>query len=259
MSGAGGIHATTRGQVDAWIAGILANPAVTAGAKVTAAALKARFNFTTYLVNPSVARIAADTAQRRRSIEKQIDALRAAGYLDWDGTKGRHSNRYRFLITPAHWRELEKIDLRRWAGVNPAPAAGDAGGVDRSNACPPAQQLPPISAATSAVRRDEPLRTPMNTTRRQALAPMGAPGAADAQTWGLVEKHLRDLLGNDAFDTWFSGGRAHLELGPPATITVRNESYANHIFTKYWLALNEVFPGGWSIIGAERRGVAHAA
>ena len=229
-----GTAVTSYEHVDAWLAAVISSPNLTPGTKVIAAALKLRFNFKTYLLNPSVLKIATDTRQRRRSVEKQLEALAAAKFLDWQGSKGRTSNRYRLLLTPAHWRELVSLDPARWAEVNSRRMAGipDRGTSDNSR--PADHQLPPMSATTAADGREELLRTSLNTSRAPAHAPTSAPGAQELSTLKSNDRNrlLAAGFAPDQVQAWFAHAEFAL-VGDELRVTVQKPVVRNWVANKF--------------------------
>jgi hypothetical protein len=122
-------NAASRLRGDRWLQGILAS-AITPGCKVLATAVvRLHFNWTTGQCNPSQDKLAQETAQCSRSVEKQLEKLRESGVLAW--RKGfQSSNRYWLLLTPNAGRELGEADFDACAipnterELNTEPAAG---------------------------------------------------------------------------------------------------------------------------------------
>lgn len=98
-------HADSRVRGDRWLRTILGSD-LTPGCKVLATAIvRLHFNWTTGQCNPSQDTLAAETNQCSRSVEKQLELLRKAGFLAWRKSF-QSSNRYWLLITPNCGREL---------------------------------------------------------------------------------------------------------------------------------------------------------
>src|SRR3569832_950386 len=101
---------------EAWVATVLSAECLPLGCKVTAVALAAHLNFETGQLNPAASRLAERTAQTRRAVHKHLALLQRHGWLDWQSTKGRLSNRYDLLL-----RASNAVPVFTVKGSNPEP------------------------------------------------------------------------------------------------------------------------------------------
>ena len=89
----------TREDAYEWTA-LLLSTKLTASSKVVGVALRSRLNFKTGLLNPSINRLADDTCQSIRVVDRGIRALHEAGLIECSG-RGIVSNRYRLTFPTA--------------------------------------------------------------------------------------------------------------------------------------------------------------
>jgi hypothetical protein len=80
------------------MAAVLRDPVLTPGAKVTGIALSSHFNFQTGLLFPAVSTVAIEGNQTTRAATGHMCQLKLRGFVEWTGTRGRTSNRYKLLI-----------------------------------------------------------------------------------------------------------------------------------------------------------------
>jgi hypothetical protein len=89
---------STYQDAEEWVKRLLASKMI-ASNKVVGFGLRARLNFTTGQLNPSIHRLALDTRQSDRVVDRGIRAMQKAGFLEWIG-RGRTSNNYVLIIPP---------------------------------------------------------------------------------------------------------------------------------------------------------------
>jgi len=103
---------------------IMADEPLSAAAKCVATVLLLKFrNHQTGVCNPSFATIASCVGRKRRSVIDAINELKAAGWLEWDGTSGGNStntNNFEFLLK-----------VTGAADCTPTGAADDTGAAKR--------------------------------------------------------------------------------------------------------------------------------
>lgn len=85
---------------DEWIVGVLADPRLTHAAKVIAARIGLHYNIETGQCNPGYTRLTAGTHVKRRAVIAAVAALRGAGWLGPERSRGGPSNNF-VLTAPA--------------------------------------------------------------------------------------------------------------------------------------------------------------
>lgn len=238
-------HPDSRVRGDRWLQAVLASD-LTPGAKVIAAAIvRIHFNWTTGQCNPSQDTIALETRQCSRSVEKQLEKLRGAGFLAW--RKGfQTSNRYWLLLTPNAGRELGEGDQASTPNAGRELKTELSAGIEASQYRTVGRPIPnPRGRQNRTLGGRNPCLTPEENP--SSAAPPRAPdGAAGAASWGETEQRLRARTG-DKFDLWLGGGKSILRTGAPAVIVLRNPHQASNLRRVLGKDLDAVFPDGWQI------------
>jgi hypothetical protein len=228
-----------RDWADAWLYAILEDPHVTDGAARSCSLLRLRWNHATCTATPSVDGWARDTAQHRRTIQNQRDALRAKGLLRWSESKGRVRAEYQLLITSAVRRMFVKLYPCRAAEVGTI-------------------QPPPVGRSTSAAGcanlRRVADRTLKPTKPLRGSAPRAPDGAAVAARLGEAGSKLLDRVGPAMVAAWFWD--VSIE---GSTVIVPSQMKANRFLGPMRCDLDAALPPSWTVRVQSSHGGANAA
>jgi hypothetical protein len=242
---------------DAWLYAVMGAGDLSPGAKNIAALLRLHLNAASWTSSPSVEGLAARSTQTTRAVEKQRDALAAAGFIDWQHNRGRVRNEYRLIVTPNVRRELARIYPEHTAvveGINPEPVAGveqanpeQADGVEKT-------QPRTMVRATPNGRCLNPERTAGQTRKPvkpvSGSAPRAPDGAAVAARFGDKGDKMLARMGSAVVAAWFDKAR-----WDDGIWVVPSDMYANHFRGALSGHLDAVYPEGWSV-RVERQQVA---
>jgi hypothetical protein len=242
-------HAETvsdRHWADAWLYAVLADRSLSAGTKTIATLLRLHLNAGSWISSPSVEGLAQKSSQTTRAVEKQRDALRDAGLIDWRASGGRVRNKYFLIITPNVRRELARIYPEHSAAVendNSEPLTPVAGANHELLGGVKKDQPRTLVPATPNRRPSNPERTAGQTIKPvktlSGSAPRAPDGAAVAAQLGEPGKALLAKIGPGKMVCWF-GGAGRVD-GEPATITVPKQFQVNWITSHFQLELEQAF------------------
>jgi len=229
----------TREDADIWLFAMLASESLTLGMKALGSLLRARLNFETGQLNPSIGHLAAGTCQCTRSVEKQLDGMRAAGFLVWEGGRGRSSRRYRLCFVPALEREIEEKKSRRQAEIL-------------------GKEFPPVRRGIPAERtrnsRPSAGRTLEPIEPLRGAAPRAPDGAAVAARIGEHGPKLLDQIGPAMLAAWFPDVTIEGDV-----LIVPNQMKANRFLGPMRQDLDAVLPRGWTVKVRAKGDISNAA